>query len=69
VVLALLTQHYPMLQRNLLYTAVTRGRRLLVIVGSRRALAVAVKNQRVGERFTRLAQRLAPAAGPTVELE
>ena len=56
--LPLLTQHYPMLQRNLLYTAVTRGKRLVVIVGSRRALALAVKSHRVKERYTRLAQRL-----------
>ena len=59
VVLVLVTQHYPMLQRNLLYTAVTRGKRLVVVVGSRRALALAVKNQRTEERFTRLAERLA----------
>jgi exodeoxyribonuclease V alpha subunit len=58
VVLALSTQHYPMLQRNLLYTAVTRGKRLVVIVGSRRALALAVKNERTEERYTRLAERL-----------
>ncbi len=59
VVLPLLTQHYPMLQRNLLYTAVTRAKRLLVIVGSRRALALAVKSRRIRERYTRLAKRLA----------
>jgi exodeoxyribonuclease V alpha subunit len=47
-----------MLQRNLLYTAVTRAKRLLVIVGSRRALALAVKSRRIRERYTRLAQRL-----------
>ncbi|MHB8420122.1 MAG: SF1B family DNA helicase RecD2 [Myxococcales bacterium] len=59
VVLPLVTQHYPMLQRNLLYTAVTRGKRLVVVVGNRRALALAVKNQRTEERFTRLSERLA----------
>ncbi|MHB1843573.1 MAG: SF1B family DNA helicase RecD2 [Deltaproteobacteria bacterium] len=58
IVLALLSQHQPMLQRNLLYTAVTRARRLAVVVGSRRALARAVENARQGERFTRLAERL-----------
>jgi exodeoxyribonuclease V alpha subunit len=47
-----------MLQRNLLYTAITRGRRLVVIVGTRRALALAVKNDRTRERHTRLAERL-----------
>ena len=58
VVMPLHTQHYPLLQRNLLYTAVTRGRRLVVLVGSRRAMAIAVKNGRVGERHTGLADRL-----------
>jgi exodeoxyribonuclease V alpha subunit len=59
VVLPLLTQHYVLLQRNLLYTAITRGRRLVVVVGSRRALAMAVKNAKPAARYTRLAERLA----------
>ena len=59
VVVPLLTQHYPMLQRNLLYTAITRGRRLVVVVGSRKALAMAVRNGRPGERNTMLRARLA----------
>jgi exodeoxyribonuclease V alpha subunit len=50
-----------MLQRNLLYTALTRGKQLVVIVGTRRALAIAVKNNRIDARFTHLAQRLAGA--------
>ena len=54
----LLTQHYPMLQRNLLYTAITRGRKLVVVVGSRRALAMAVRNDRPGERNSMLGVRL-----------
>ena len=58
VVVPVLTQHYPMLQRNLLYTAITRGRRLVVVVGSRRALAIAVRNDRPGERNTMLRIRL-----------
>jgi exodeoxyribonuclease V alpha subunit len=58
VVMPLHTQHYPMLQRNLLYTAITRGRRLVVIVGSKKALAIAVNNDRVRQRYTRLAERL-----------
>lgn len=61
VVIPLHTQHYMMLQRNLLYTAITRGRRLVVLLGSRRALALAVKNARTRERHTRLAERLRPA--------
>ena len=47
VVIPLMTQHYPMLQRNLVYTGVTRGKRLVVIVGQRKALAIAVKGARI----------------------
>ena len=59
VVVPLHTQHHVMLQRNLLYTAITRARRLAVLVGERRALAVAVGNGRTGARYTLLAERLA----------
>jgi hypothetical protein len=45
VVIPLTTQHYPMLQRNLVYTGVTRGKRLVVLVGQRKALAIAVKGK------------------------
>ncbi len=58
VVLPLTTQHYPMLQRNLLYTAVTRARDLLVIVGSRRALGRALSNDMQARRNTALSERL-----------
>ncbi len=58
VVFPLLTQHYMMLQRNLLYTAVTRARKLVVIVGSMKALAIAIKNNRTQSRFTLLKERL-----------
>jgi exodeoxyribonuclease V alpha subunit len=61
VVLPVHTQHYVMLQRNLLYTAVTRGRKLVVIVGTRRALAIAVRNADVAGRCSRLAPRLRTA--------
>ena len=64
VVIPLHTQHYVLLQRNLLYTAITRGRRLVVIVGSRKAAAIAVRNVGVRERHTRLAERLAEALHP-----
>ncbi len=62
VVLALHTQHYVMLRRNLLYTAVTRGRRLVVIVGSAKALRIALAADKVERRVTRLADRLAGRA-------
>ncbi|HEY0712999.1 MAG TPA: AAA family ATPase, partial [Polyangia bacterium] len=62
VVIPLHTQHFVMLQRNLLYTAVTRGKRLVVVVGSRKALGIAVRNGNVAARATRLAGRLAALA-------
>ena len=58
VVIVLHHQHHVMLQRNLLYTAITRGRRLVVIVGSKRALGRAVSNATVRERHSQLAARL-----------
>lgn len=61
VVLPLLMQHYMLLQRNLVYTGVTRARSLVVLAGDRRALAMAVKNNRVAQRYTGLAWRLAEA--------
>ena len=66
VVVPLMTQHYPMLQRNLLYTAITRGRRLVVVVGSRKALAMAVRNGRPGERNSMLGKRLSGAVTESV---
>lgn len=58
VVLPLLTQHYMLLQRNLIYTAVTRGKKLVVIVGTRKALAIGIKNDRTRKRYTYLEYRL-----------
>jgi exodeoxyribonuclease V alpha subunit len=58
IVMPLLTQHYMLLQRNLLYTGITRARRLVVLVGSKRALAMAVKNNQPSERFSGLKDRL-----------
>ena len=67
VVIPILTQHYIMLQRNLIYTAVTRGRQLVVLVGSKRALAIAIANNKTQKRYTWLAKRLSallPALNP-----
>jgi exodeoxyribonuclease V alpha subunit len=58
VVIPLVTQHYMMLQRNLLYTAVTRARKLVVLVGSQRALRMAIENAEQGHRESALAERL-----------
>jgi len=60
VVIPLTTQHYTMLARKLLYTGVTRGKRLVVLVGQRRALAIAVKNQGGRRRWSKLGEWLAP---------
>ena len=62
VVIPLATQHYMMLQRSLLYTAVTRGKRLVVIVGSRRAIQLAVNNADAKKRYTWFAERVRVAA-------
>lgn len=59
VVVPLMTQHFPLLQRNLLYTAITRGKRLVVLIGNRRAVNIALKNDKPRLRSSRLAQRIA----------
>ncbi len=58
VVIPLHTSHYPMLHRSILYTAVTRGKELVVLVGSKKALWMAIRNIRVEQRFTGLKERL-----------
>jgi exodeoxyribonuclease V alpha subunit len=59
VVIPIFTQHYVLLQRNLIYTGITRGRKLVVVVGTRRALAIGVKNDKTLKRYTYLENRLA----------
>jgi ATP-dependent exoDNAse (exonuclease V) alpha subunit len=56
VVIAMTTQHYPLLQRNLLYTAMTRGRDLVIVVGSRRAVEISLNNNRIDDRLSGLAK-------------
>lgn len=63
VVIPLHTQHYPMLQRNLVYTALTRARRLVVLVGARKALRMAIANARVRRRWSGLPERIRREAG------
>jgi exodeoxyribonuclease V alpha subunit len=58
VVLPMLTQHYLLLQRNLLYTGITRAKQLVVLVGTRRAIAIAVRNNKVAQRHSGLSVRL-----------
>ncbi len=62
VVIPLLTQHYRMLQRNLLYTAVTRGKQVVVLVGSSRAINIAISNAEARRRYTGLSERLRQSA-------
>jgi exodeoxyribonuclease V alpha subunit len=65
VIIPLHTTHYPLLQRNLLYTAVTRGRKLVVLVASKKALTMAIRNNRVVKRYTMLAERLRSSSSPS----
>lgn len=58
VIIVLHTQHYGMLRRNLVYTGVTRGKRLVILLGSKKALWLALKQAEAGKRFSRLQQRL-----------
>jgi exodeoxyribonuclease V alpha subunit len=58
VIIPIVTQHYVMLQRNLLYTAITRGKKLVVLVGTYKAIAIAVKNSSVQKRFSLFKERL-----------
>ncbi len=61
VIVPVLTQHYLLLQRNLLYTAVTRGKKLVYLVGTKRALSIAIRNDKIRKRCSLLAQRLKEA--------
>ena len=59
VVIPVMTQHYAMLQRNLIYTGVTRGKKLVVLVGQKKAVAIAVKNVSGRRRWSKLDEWLA----------
>ena len=58
VVIPVLTQHYILLQRNLIYTAVTRGKYLVVLVGTKKALHIGINNSKTKKRYTYLQKRL-----------
>jgi exodeoxyribonuclease V alpha subunit len=66
VVIPILTQHFMLLQRNLIYTAVTRGKELVVMVGTKKAMAIGVKNNKTQKRYTYLKHRL-QADAPELE--
>ena len=65
VVIPLATQHYMLLQRNLIYTGITRGKKLVVLVGQKKALGIAVRNDRPQRRYSGL---LASLRGGAVEV-
>jgi len=73
VVIPVLTQHYAMLQRNLLYTGVTRGKQLVVLVGQKKAVAIAVKNESGRRRWSKLREWLwaspVEALSATIEVD
>jgi exodeoxyribonuclease V alpha subunit len=58
VIIPLMTQHYALLQRNLLYTAITRGEKLVILIGMKKALDIALKNDRPRQRLSMLTDRL-----------
>lgn len=58
VVIPISTQHFIMLQRNLIYTAITRGKKLVVVVGSKNAMKIAIENNKISQRYTKLSERL-----------
>jgi exodeoxyribonuclease V alpha subunit len=67
VVIPVMTQHYPMLQRNLLYTGVTRGKKLVVLVGQKKAVAIAVRNVSGRRRWSKLSEWLASSQSPHID--
>ncbi|MFC1883465.1 ATP-dependent RecD-like DNA helicase [Thermodesulfobacteriota bacterium] len=58
VIMPVLTQHYMLLQRNLLYTGITRGRKLVVLVGTKKALSIGINNDKTDRRYTLLKERI-----------
>jgi exodeoxyribonuclease V alpha subunit len=58
IIVPLMTQHYIMLQRNLLYTAMTRGKKLVILIGTRKAFAIALNNDKPRKRFSGLMKKI-----------
>jgi exodeoxyribonuclease V alpha subunit len=61
VIIPVLTQHYLLLQRNLIYTAITRGKKLVYMIGTKKALSIAIRNDKTRKRYSLLAERLREA--------
>ena len=66
VVIPLATQHYMLLQRNLIYTGITRGKKLVVLIGQRKALGIAVRNDRPQRRYSALLASLRSDIGAAI---
>jgi exodeoxyribonuclease V alpha subunit len=58
VILPVVTQHYLLLQRNLIYTGITRAKKLVILIGTKKALAIALRNNKPQRRYTFLSERL-----------
>jgi len=69
VILPVMTQHFILLQRNLIYTGVTRAKELVVLIGTKQALAIALRNDRPQKRMTRLSDRMRNRENPKFEIE
>lgn len=67
IVMPLLTQHYMLLQRNLLYTGITRAKELVVLIGTKKALGMAINNNKIAKRYTSLAKRIKDACNSSVK--
>jgi len=68
VVAPLTTQHYMMLQRNLLYTCITRAKKVFVLIGTKKAVAMAIKNNKIAKRNTMLAKRIGESGSDKGEI-
>lgn len=65
IIMPVLVQHYIMLQRNLLYTGITRAKELVILIGTKKAISIAIKNANINKRFTYLKRRLQNSIGST----
>ena len=68
IIMPIIISHYIMLQRNLLYTALTRAKKLAILVGEKKALFIAIKNNKAIKRYTKLAERLAKKARENIDI-
>jgi len=68
IIMPIIISHYIMLQRNLLYTALTRAKKLAILVGEKKALFIAIKHNKAIKRYTKLAERLAKKARENIDI-